>query len=267
MTDHPEPTLRDPGSQLCAARQFSEPDYDRLCAEIGQGKVFHRKQWEYVYTLRMLEKFDLLRPRVVGVGFGCGKEPLAAVMAKRGCDVVATDIPPVPQGDRFFGSTSVEDYFYEGIVDKAVFLDRVRFRAVNMNAIPEDLGRYDFLWSCCAFEHLGSLEHGLSFVMNANRFLKPGGVAVHTTEYNYSSNDQTFEAPGLSLYRRRDLDALAARIESAGDSVLPFNYVGGDLPQDNYVDLPAYEQKTHLKLLIEQYVTTSFGFAVIKGGR
>jgi len=55
------PTLREAGSQLCTAQQFAEPDYERLCIEIGQSRVYHRKQWEYVYTLRILERFNLLR--------------------------------------------------------------------------------------------------------------------------------------------------------------------------------------------------------------
>ncbi len=265
MTIDTPPTLRDVGSQLCTAAQFDEFDYDRLCAEIKQLRVYHRKQWEYIYTLRMLERFGLLREGVSGVGFGCGREPIAAVMARYGCTVLATDIPPVETGDTFFGSTSVENYFYPGICDKETFLRRVSFRGVNMNELPDDLGTFDFLWSCCAFEHIGSIEAGLRFVLNASRFLRPGGVAIHTTEYNHSSNDATFETPVLSLYRRRDLEGLAARVEAAGDRILTLNFTGGDLPQDNYVDLPPYAQKTHLKLLIEQYVTTSFGFAIVKG--
>lgn len=258
------PTLKDAGSQLCTASQFDEPDYARLLGEIRQQKVYHRKQWEYIYTLRMLERFGLLRDGTTGVGFGCGKEPLAAAMAKHGCRVLATDIPPLAESDKHFGSSSVEDYFYEGIVEKEVFLDRVSFRALDMNHLPDDLGRFDFLWSCCAFEHIGSLEAGIRFVLEANRFLKPGGVAIHTTEYNFSSNDDTVETQHLCLYRRRDLEDMARRVEAQGNRILPLNFTGGDLPQDNYVDLPPYPQVTHLKLLIESYVTTSFGFSIVK---
>lgn len=260
------PTLREAGSQLCTAQQFAEPDYDRLCIEIGQSRVYHRKQWEYVYTLRILERFNLLREGATGIGFGCGKEPLAAVMAKRGCRIVTTDIPPVEKGDAHWGSSSAEELFYPGICEKEVFLDRVSFLPVDMNAIPDDLGRYDFLWSCCALEHLGSLEAGIRFVLEANKCLKPGGIAIHTTEYNFSSDDRTLESPGLSLYRRRDCVELVKRVERQGNRVLPLDLRGGELPQDNYVDLPPYEQKVHLKLLIDEFVTTSLGFVIVKGG-
>jgi len=87
---HGAPTLWKVGSQACTAPQFSEPDYDRLCAEIKQAKAYHRKQWEYVYILRVLESYNLLRPGVRGIGFACGKEPLAAVDRY-------VDLPPYEQ--------------------------------------------------------------------------------------------------------------------------------------------------------------------------
>lgn len=83
-------------SQACTAVQFGEAHYKRLCGAIRQDQLFHRKQWEYVYILRVLEYYDLLAPGVNGVGFGCGKEPLVAVMASEGVAVTATDIARRP---------------------------------------------------------------------------------------------------------------------------------------------------------------------------
>jgi hypothetical protein len=132
-----EPTLESVVSQVCTSSQFREPVYDRLCAEIRQEKLYHRKQWEYIYILRALEQFGVLEPGYSGLGFGCGKEPLAAVMAKRGVDVICTDIPPAKDGDAYWGSTDVKDYFYEGICSWEQFTKHVRFRAVDMNSIPD----------------------------------------------------------------------------------------------------------------------------------
>ena len=51
-------------------------------------------------------------------------------------------------------------------------------------------------------------------------FAGPGGVGVHTTEYNLSSNERTVEQGPTVLYRRRDLDtirdALDARCSAPG---------------------------------------------------
>ncbi|CAB3733546.1 hypothetical protein LMG22037_05808 [Paraburkholderia phenoliruptrix] len=54
-----------------------------------------RKQWEFVYTLEALSQARMLAPGKRGLGFGCGEEPLAAVMAKRGSIVTATDLETV----------------------------------------------------------------------------------------------------------------------------------------------------------------------------
>jgi hypothetical protein len=67
-------------------------------------------------------------------------------------------------------------------------------------------GAYDFLWSSCALEHLGSLDAGLDFVVNAMDLLKPGGTAIHTTEFNLSSDDETLTSGPCVIYRRRDID-------------------------------------------------------------
>jgi 2-polyprenyl-3-methyl-5-hydroxy-6-metoxy-1,4-benzoquinol methylase len=262
------PTLERPQSQACTAAQFKEDVYDRYCAEIAQHKVLHRKQWEYVYILSVLENYGLLKEGKTGIGFGCGKEPLVAVMAKRGCDVTATDIPKPPVEDEQWGALSLRDVFYEGICSWEDFESHVRFRSVDMRRLPGDIGRYDFVWSSCALEHLGSLKAGIEFIFDSTRCLKPGGIAVHTTEFNVSSDRQTLETEVLSIYRRRDMDDLGRRLPSIGCHLVPCNFDMGDLQEDQHVDLPPYSapgpETTHLKLLQSDYVITSFGLIVEK---
>jgi hypothetical protein len=38
----------------------------------------------------------------------------------------------------------------------------VDFDVADMNAMPDTLGQFDFVWSACAFEHLGSIRQGHS---------------------------------------------------------------------------------------------------------
>ena len=82
--------------------------------------------------------------------------------------------------------------------------------------MPDDLRGFDFTWSSCAFEHLGNLAAGCDFVVEQMRCLAPGGVAVHTTELNVSSDDRTVESGATVLYRRRDIEDLAARLRRLG---------------------------------------------------
>ncbi|MEQ5843323.1 methyltransferase domain-containing protein [Paraburkholderia acidicola] len=260
-----EPSLESVTSQLCTSRQFDEPTYDRLCTEIAQKKIYHRKQWEYIYILRALERFGAMQPGKSGLGFGCGKEPLAAVMAKRGTTVICTDIAPIEAADQYWGSTEVRDYFYDGICSWEHFAKHVRFRPVNMNAIPDDLGQHDFIWSSCAFEHLGSLQHGIDFVLDANKCLNPGGIAVHTTEFNAGERGDTLETESLSLYRKEDILRLKESVEAQGNTLLTVNFNKGSGELDNYVDLPPYNRDKHLRLMIaEKYITTSIGIIILK---
>jgi hypothetical protein len=89
-----------------------------------------------------------------------------------------------------------------GICDAALFSKLVDFRNVDMNNMPSDLVGYDFCWSSCAFEHLGSIELGMQFVEISLKCLKPGGLAVHTMEYNGQSNRNTLSEGGAVIFRK-----------------------------------------------------------------
>ena len=135
-----------------------------------------------------------------------------------------------------------------------------------MNAIPADLVDFDFTWSSCAFEHLGSIEAGLDFFANSLDCLKPGGIAVHTTELNLSSNNITLDRSDTVIFRRRDFEALAERLAAEGHDVIPMTFDSGDNDVDRMIDLPPYCQDPHLKLQLMRWVTTSFGMIVRKKG-
>jgi hypothetical protein len=95
------------------------------------------------------------------------------------------------------------------------FCERVSFDVVEM--IPAHLhDRFDFCWSACCLEHLGSLAQGLRFIENSLNTLKIGGTAIHTGEFNLSSDVATLESRDLSIYRRCDIESLVNRLTQAG---------------------------------------------------
>jgi hypothetical protein len=149
-------------------------------------------------------------------------------------------------------------------VEMGTFLQNASYKSVNMNNLPDDLGKYDYLWSSCAFEHLGSIQHGLDFVFNSCAFLKPGGIAVHTTEFNLSSNDETIESEHLSLYRKVDFERLGKRLKAINVSMDPLNLETGSEYPDLHIDLPPYKQDIHLRLAIGNFATTSIGIILRK---
>lgn len=263
-------TLADPVSQMCTAAQFDEPAYARWIDAMKTTTTRHRKQWEFVYILQVLERYGMLRPGAQGLGFGVGVEPLPAVFAAMGCQITATDLAADDARAADWSATdqhvsAVADLRRPDIVSDATFDAAVRFRPVDMNAIPQDLNGFDFCWSSCAFEHLGSIKAGLTFVRESVRTLKPGGLAVHTTELNLSSNRDTVDRESTVIFRRRDMEQLALDLVSRGHEVAQINYDQGSTPLDDYVDMPPYASNNHLKVALGKYVTTSFGLIVRRG--
>lgn len=230
--------------------------------------MVHRKMWEWLYICEALHRAGMLVPGRRGLGFGVGREPLVALFARMGCDIVATDLHPdlaraagwTDSGQEYSGGlVGLND---AGLCPGAEFERRVRFRHVDMNHLPGDLRDFDFTWSSCAFEHLGTLEAGAEFVVHQMDCVAPGGVAVHTTELNVSSDEQTVEAGATVLYRRRDILALVERLRGLG-YVMECDLTGGDTPADRHVDAPPFSD-THLRTVLGDHVTTSVALVIGK---
>jgi len=246
---------------------------NQLSHELVKNKVvYHRKLWEFVYIAQALYERDMLVKGKSGVGFGVGSESLTAIFADMGCRILATDLEISDAQEKGWVNTfqhvghNLEVLNQYGICDKKIFMENVDYRNVNMNDIPDDIKGYDFTWSACAFEHLGSIENGLEFVKNSLNTLKPGGVAVHTTEFNVYSDDDTLDNnPHFVLFRKKDILRLARELEKDGHYVWPIDFNVGDRIVDNFVDLPPYSQNgMHLKLQLAQYASTSIGIIIKK---
>ena len=266
------PTLENPTSQLCTANQIYSRTYQKWIYEMKELPRLHRKEWEWVYIAEVLSQNGMLQTGKKGLGFGCGLEPLPLLFAKYGAHITVTDMEEGGAVDAGWAQTDQHIKNIENLFDnrpniissKEQFLERCDFKVADMNNIPSDLNNYDFTWSSCAFEHLGSIRHGLDFVKNSIKCLKPGGIAVHTTEFNLSSNEDTLEHPLASIFRLKDLQLLKKELEDEGYTMFPINTsVGTDKP-DKHVDLPPYRQDIHLKLLLDQYVSTSIGIIIKK---
>jgi hypothetical protein len=209
-----------------------------------------------------LRRLGLAAPGKRGLGFGVGQEPIPALLAGMGCHLVATDLAADEGGAGWARSgqhcQSLDRLSLPTACPADQFLAQVSHRPVNMTQIPADLRDFDFTWSSCALEHLGSLEHGLRFLVDQARCLKPGGYGIHTTEFNVLSNDRTWTTGGTVAYRARDLSALDAACRRAGLELLTPDLDPGDGDFDWVLDRWPYRPEPHLKLLAEgAFVLTS----------
>jgi len=235
--------------------------------ESGVAVLTHRKLWEWLFIVQALFERGKLAPGMRGIGFGVGQDPLAALFADMGCQIVATDLDPESAtnagwADGVQYSTDLRQLNQYGICKERDFERLVSLRAVDMNHIPSDLRGFDFSWSACAFEHLGSIELGKRFITNQMRCLKSGGIGVHTTEYNVSSNDTTVDNGPTVIFRKRDIEELVLELHALGHGV-ELDLDAGSSEIDKHVDVQPYTD-VHLKIMIGDYVATSIGLIVEK---
>lgn len=261
---------------------MESPWFAHWCRELHIKPFYHRKLWEFAFVLQVLWERGLLRSGMRAVGFGCGEEPLASYLASLGIEVTVTDLDPAESVGRGWvesgqHTSALDQAFKSELVDRDRFKRLVTLEYVDMNWIPSSLeGGHDFCWSICAFEHLGSIENGLRFVENAMRTLKPGGVAVHTTEFNYLSDAETIEGGSTVLFLRKHFVELRRRLEASGHAVGELDFSTGNGILDRFIDVPPYTwegaseevwggRPEHLKMTFGRFPSTCFGLVIRRG--
>lgn len=267
-------------SQAASAAQFSHPDFERLRRLMypssvilpwgkSPGSALHRKVWEFVYVLRAAEQSGVLTEGRAALGFGVGREPIPAALASYGVTVLATDLSSAEDESTQWATTGqhltdLSALSHPEIVPDDYLEQHVSLRYVDMNEIPDDLGTYDLVWSCCALEHLGSPHAGLDFLLRTLGLLRPGGVAVHTTELELTPRSETADYGHLAVYRIRDLDGVAEMARERGFEIETNWYVAMETASDRWIGRHPFDDPAHLKILIGDSISTSVGLVITR---
>ena len=183
-------------------------------SEIKLAHIFHRKLWNSRFYFRQYSRMgDYIRRTCLG--FGCGAEPLPSYFASRGVDVTVTDLDPTTTAARGWidteQHTSLDMVFQPHLVSREQFDRHVTLRYVDMNSIPADLCDYDFCWSICALEHIGSIQKGLDFI-ELVADLAPGRHCHTYNRVQFSNDEQTID-DWPTVRFRSNTSALTARLE------------------------------------------------------
>jgi SAM-dependent methyltransferase len=242
------------------------------CKEIRIPVSYHRKTWELAYVPQVLFNEGKLFEGSKGIGFACGEEPLPSLFAKYGVRVLATDLDPTRAEAQGWIKTNQHVQSFKQLRRADICPDESRLATIegaylDMNAIPAELkGQFDFCWSICSLEHLGSIANGLNFIENSLNVLKPGGVSIHTMEFNVNDGETIDHWPTV-LFQKHHLLHLAERLRTKGFEVYEMDFDKGRGILDGFVDLPPYldedhSRHAHLKLSVDGFVCTSFSFVV-----
>jgi hypothetical protein len=279
----PEPGMAHLGTKLCTQADIESDWFAYWCDKLRMHPIYHRKLWEFAYLLQVLHETGMLRAGLKGLGFGCGSEPMASYFASLGMRAHITDLPPDDARSAGWAinnehAPNLLHAHHASLVDRETFLRQVTYQNVDMNDIPADLVGYDFCWSICALEHLGSIKQGLTFIENSLDTLRLGGVAIHTAEFNLNPDGPTIDNWITVLFQRRHIEALAERLERQGHKVAAMNFDPGNGVLDRFIDLPPWHDSTqgmlsaglgqplHLKVAADGFACTCIGIVVRKRG-
>jgi hypothetical protein len=251
-------------SHACAAEHFLDPEFHRLIRDLGESFNWHRKLWEYA-TIAMVSRLANSDMPRLAIGFGVGTEPLASYFAANSWSVLATDQPPDGTSSEWASTgqyaSNLSDLWKRNLVDEAVFSRAVRFAHLDMCHLPLDLPEADFMWSSCVIEHIGGVEPVRDFLKKSFAKLKPGGIAIHTTEYELGDQVETRDYGHCAVFRDIDFLQFQNDIRSLGGNIELSLFVPNDSYADKWVSQPPYpDDQPHLKLKLVDSITTSLAF-------
>ncbi|PZO03511.1 MAG: hypothetical protein DCF30_02755 [Hyphomicrobiales bacterium] len=182
-----------PFSKLIDIADFANPELLPFLQEISRGEMNRfgltepliipdSKQWECAMMLRVLSECGTLRPGALIAGIGAGTEETTFALAARGCVVFPTDryLEVTPWSDVAPAAMMVRPEQYTQLEHdpRNVIPVHTDARALSL---PSDF--FDAVYSAGSIEHFGSLEAVRAAAEEIGRVLKPGGVAVLSTEF------------------------------------------------------------------------------------
>lgn len=172
-----------PLNKVCQSADARDPEWRRGFEDLGfpndDGR-FHRKIWEFNQALYGLRRLRRLAPDATAIGIGCGHEELMYFLANRLRLVVATDL----YEGTYLGGESQADVL-EHPAKYAPFPyreDHLHVRRMNGLALEAAPASFDIAFCLSSIEHFGTLADKRRALAEMFRVLKPGGVAVVTTE-------------------------------------------------------------------------------------
>jgi SAM-dependent methyltransferase len=172
-----------PLNKICDRRDWAHPAWQKALSDLGYSDDparLHRKEWEFAQGVYGLRTLRCLSPDAAALGLGAGAEPIIYFLAGRLRRVVATDL--------YAGDFSGQEADPRILRDPEAFApfsyhrDRLEVRRMDATTIDYGPESFDLVFSFSSFEHFGSRRAQRRCLGEIHRVLRPGGVAVLTTE-------------------------------------------------------------------------------------
>ncbi len=186
--------------KLADIADWQDPEFQATAGLLQEG-VRSRKAWEFIQVYQGLKQLGLLNGDSQALGLGVGQESLIFALANVCQHVVATDL--YESQDWSTAALSVQEVYQKTPFPYPV--DRLSVRHMDMRRIEYPDTSFDFVWSCCAIEHVPNFRDLHQVYQEIHRVLKPGGIAALTTEFN--NTDRPSYEPHLLFTDRQWMEA------------------------------------------------------------
>lgn len=253
-------------SKICDAEDFFSTDIIDACRVFGEVPNLQRKQWEYAFIIRNMDKLGALHDRADVLGLACETEPMMFYAATKARSVLATDLYSGSDNTTWTAGRTREDAVYE----RAPFpypRERLRVKTMDMRRIEAPDESFDLVWSCSSIEHVDTIRDLEAIFREVGRVLRPNGIHVFTTEWKIGGGFSYF--PNGFLFDRPLLERVTkgAPLEPIGPLDLSFSRHWLNTPVWRGLLRTVWDQIPNTVLFSRGVLGTSFVFAQRKSNR
>src|SRR6188472_1939925 len=177
-------------NRLCYVEDWENSEIKEALAELqklsSEGFI-HRKDWEWALGIIAMRRFGKLNEKSTAIGIGSGTEPVPFYLSNKVKHVYATDLYGQNDGWKRAAPSDFPENpkKYTPFPYKEDALTVLRMDGTKLEFPSES---FDIAFSFSSIEHFGGGDRknhsgALRSLKEIERVLKPGGLAVITTEY------------------------------------------------------------------------------------
>jgi SAM-dependent methyltransferase len=254
-------------NRLCCIEDWENSEIKEALAELqklsSEGFI-HRKDWEWALGIIAMRRFGKLNEKSTAIGVGSGREAILYYLANKVKHVYATDLYKVRNWMEAAPSDFPENpKKYAPFPYKEDALTVLRMDGTKLEFPSES---FDIAFSFSSIEHFGGGKNhsgALRSLKEIERVLKPGGLAVITTEYiiNDKEHPEFFNRRTIysdlidKLERLKLVEPLDLRITTKTlDTVIDYSSVGVSW---NNINNDYKRTHPHIALRIKNILFTS----------
>jgi SAM-dependent methyltransferase len=175
-------------NRLCYVEDWENSEIKEALSELQKLSpegFIHRKDWEWALGIIAMRRFGKLNEKSTAIGVGSGREAILYYLANKVKHVYATDLYGQNDGWKRAAPSDFPENpkKYAPFPYKEDALTVLRMDGTKLE-FPSD--SFDIAFSFSSIEHFGGGKNhsgALRSLKEIERVLKPGGLAVITTEY------------------------------------------------------------------------------------